>query len=149
MAKDFQVGAEQLSELVGDGDLVGHFTVSAGGRTVPLEAGYWRNHAGGNGRVEIRNWTDGGPHAVQNSLEATHRGSLQDAANAVLETGPQEAMERHTDRMQEEFERRAPRVTGSLHDSTGRVVTDDGQPVHERFGESYGEEPRSHTRGAS
>jgi hypothetical protein len=142
MARTFDQGTKELEALVGKGDLTATFTVAAGGRTVPLEAGYWRNHMGRNGRVEIRNWSQGGPHATQNALEESYRDSLGDVAATVLETGPQEGMERHLDRMQEEFERRAPRVTGSLHDSTGRVVTDDGQPIHAEFGEDYGQEPR-------
>ena len=143
MTRDFQQGAEELSDLIGDGDLVGHFSVAGGGRTVPLEVGYWRNHAGQNGRVEIRNYNDGQPHAAQNSLEATYKGSLEDIAKTTLKTGPRQGMERHVEAVDGEFQKRAPKRTGSYRDSTGRVVTDDGQPIHERFGEHYGEEPRA------
>ena len=143
MAKDFQVGTKELSELVGEGDLVGHFSVAGGGRTIPLEVGYWKNHMGRNGRVDIRSYNDGQPHAAQNSIEATYRGSLEDIAKTTLETGPQGGMGRHVEAVNDEFRRRAPKRTGSYRDSTGRVVTDDGQPIHERFGEHYGEEPRA------
>lgn len=139
--KDFQQGAKELSELVGDGDLVGHFLVDGGARTVPLEVGAWRNFMGRYGPKNIRNYNDGQPHAAQNSLEATYRGSLEDIAKTLLKTGPREGMERHVETVHDEFQTRAPRRTGSYRDSTGRVVVDDGTPVHERFGEHYGEEP--------
>jgi accessory colonization factor AcfC len=142
VAKSFEQGCAELEALVGDGELVGTFLVDGGGRTVPLETGFWRNHAGRNGRVGIRAYNDGGPHAAQNSLEASYEDSLRDVAETVLKTGPQGGMERHVERVDAGFKGRAPRRTGSYRDSTGRVVTDDGVPVYERFGEHYGEEPR-------
>lgn len=138
---DFFARTEELAEMVGDEDLVGTFAVDGGGRTVPLEAGYWRNHMGRNGRVDIRNYNDGQPHAAQNSLEASYRESLGDIAATILKTGPREGMERHVERVNNEFGTRAPRRTGSYRESTGRFVTDNGSPVFERFGEYYGEEP--------
>ncbi len=139
---DFFKKTEQLAKMVGSGSLVGTFAVNGGGRTVPLEVGYWKNHMGRNGYVEIRNYTDGGPHAVGGSLEATYVRSLEDIAKTTLETGPQEAMTRHVEGMKGEFQKRAPRVTGSYHESTARIVTDNGQPIHEEFDAHYGEEPR-------
>jgi accessory colonization factor AcfC len=139
---DFFKKTRALEKMVGNGSLVGTFVVNGGGRTVPLEVGYWRNYMGRNGYLEIRNYTDGGPHAVQKSLTATYATSLEDIARTTLETGPQEAMIRHVEGMKGEFQKRAPRVTGSYHESTARVVTDNGQPIHEEFDAHYGEEPR-------
>lgn len=141
MARDFLSRTKELEKLVGDGSLVGTFAVNGGGRTIPLEVGYWRNHMGRNGFVPIRNYTDGGPHAVQNSLEATYAGSLEDIAKGTLVQGPQEGMKRHVGRMRGEFQKRAPMRTGSYRDSYAEVVTDNGMPIHEIFGAHYGEEP--------
>jgi hypothetical protein len=138
---DFLARTKELEKMVGDGDLVGTFAVNGGGRTVPLEVGYWKNHMGRNGYVPLRNYTDGGPHAIQGSLEATYKTSLEDIAATTLEEGPQEAMTRHVEGMKGEFQKRAPRVTGSYHESTARIVTDNGAPIHEQFDAHYGEEP--------
>jgi len=141
MAKSFEQGAAELAALVGDGHLSGVFAVDGGGRTVPLEVGYWRNHMGRNGYVEIRNYHDGGPHAAQNSLEATYEASLEDIAKTMLVEGPQEGMKRHVERVDAEFKVRAPKRTGQYSESTARFVIDDGAPVHEEYGASYGQDP--------
>jgi len=138
---DFFAQTEKLAKMVGDGILEGVFVVDGGGRTVPLEVGYWRNHMGRNGRVEIRNYHDGGPHAAQKSLEETYQPSLADIAKTTLKTGPQEAMERHVERVNERFKVNAPKRTGQYSESTRRVVLDDGMPVYDERGASYGEEP--------
>lgn len=131
----------ELSRMVGDGHLVGTLMVKGGGRTVPLEVGYWLNHMGQNGYVEINDYHDGGPHAAENSLEVTYEGTLVDIAATALKTGPQEAMVRHVEAVNRQFSVRAPRRTGSYRDSTARFVTDNGAPIHERYGSHYGEEP--------
>ena len=138
---DFLARTAALKEMVGDGHLVGTFMVAGGGRTVPLEVGYWRNHMGRNGYVEIQNYHDGGPHAAQNSLEVTYDNTLKDIARTTLETGPQEAMIRGVEAVNDQFQVRAPRRTGMYRDSTGRVVTDNGVPIHERYGPHYGQDP--------
>lgn len=138
---DFFSRSKELANMVGSGSLAGIFAVDGGGRTVPLEVGYWRNHMGRNGRVDIRNYHDGGPHAAQNSLEATYETSLKDIAKTTLQTGPQEAMKRHVERVNGEFQTRAPKRTGQYRNSTARFVTDDGQPIYERIGGSYGQDP--------
>jgi hypothetical protein len=137
----FEQGASELAAMVGNGNLSGVFAVDGGGRTVPLEVGHWRNHMGRNDRVEIRNYHDGGPRAVQNSLENTYTTSLEDIAKTTLVSGPQEGMERHVERMDKEFKVRAPKRTGQYADSTARFVIDNGQPVYERYGTHYGDEP--------
>jgi hypothetical protein len=139
---DFFRQTEKLAKMVGDGNLTGTFVVNGGGRTVPLETGFWRNHMGRNGHVNIRSYNEGGPHAAQNSLEATYQSSLEDIAKTTLETGPQGAMKRHVERVNDEFQTRAPKRSGQYRDSTARFVVDDGQPIHEAFGGSYGQEPR-------
>lgn len=138
---DFFARTDALAQMVGDGNLQGIFTVDGGARTVPLEVGGWKT--GPNAGKTMQNFTTPGtgPHAVQNSLEATHEMSLQDMAKTTLVSGPREGMERHVERMQGEFERRAPRVTGEYSQSTARFVIDDGQPVYERYGSRYGEDP--------
>lgn len=140
---DFFKETEKLSAMVGKGSLQGIFAVDGGARTVPLEVGFWQNHMGRNGRVEIRNWTDGGPHAAQNSLEATYHVSLEDIAKTALQSGPQEGMKRAVERMNDEFQRRAPKRTGQYRQSTARFVIDGGQPIHEEYGASYGQDPGS------
>lgn len=140
-ARDFLRKTRQLAQMVGDGHLVGTFGVNGGARTIPLEVGFWKNHMGRNGYVPIRNYNDGGPHAAQNSLEATYDGSLRDIAETTLKTGPQEAMRRHVENVNNQFQVRAPKRTGSYRDSTGRVVSDNGQPIHIEFGAHYGVEP--------
>lgn len=141
MAKSFEQGASELAALVGNGSLSGIFAVDGGARTIPLEVGGWKT--GPNAGVKMRNFTtpDTGPHATQNSLEATHNLSLEDIAKTTLASGPQEGMERHVERMQGEFERRAPKLTGEYRQSTARFVIDDGQPVYERYGSHYGDDP--------
>lgn len=138
---DFFSRTEELAHLVGDGNLSGIFAVDGGERTVPLEVGYWKS--GPNAGVRMRDFTTPGtgPHAAQNSLEATYHTSLEDIAKTTLKTGPQGGMERHVEDMQREFEGRAPRVTGQYSQSTGRFVLDNGIPVYERYGASYGEDP--------
>src|SRR5215218_11167391 len=128
--------------MVGDGHLTGTFAVDGGARTVPLEVGYWKT--GPNAGVHMQNFTTAGtgPHAAQNSLENTYHESLEDIAVTTLTEGPQEGMKRHVERVDREFKERAPRVTGEYADSTARIVTDDGVPIHERYGTHYGEEPR-------
>jgi hypothetical protein len=96
---------------------------------------------GRNGHVDIRNYHDGGPHAAQNSFEVTYDGTLKDIARTTLIEGPQDAMIRHVENVNDEFQVRAPKRTGSYRDSTGRVVTDDGSPIHMSFGGHYGQEP--------
>ena len=139
---DFLRQTEKLVKMVGDGNLTGIFAVDGGGRTIPLEVGYWKNHMGKNGYVPIRNYNDGGPHAAQNSLEATYQASLEDIAKTTLLSGPQEAMKRHVESVNDEFQRRAPKRSGQYRDSTARFVIDNGAPVHEQYGGSYGQEPR-------
>ena len=138
---DFFKRTEELKRMVGDGHLIGTFAVDGGPRTVPLESGFWRT--GPLAGVHIQNWTTPGTgaHAVQNSMEASYHISLEDIAKTTLESGPQEAMIRHTERMKGEFTQRAPRVTGEYADSSARFVTDDGQPIHERFDVHYGQDP--------
>ena len=138
---DFIAKTQALEQMVGDGKLTGTFAVNGGARTIPLEVGYWVNHMGRNGRVDIRNWTEGGPHAAQNSLEATWERSLQDIAASTLHEGPQEAMKRHVESVAEEFKKRAPKRTGAYRDSTARIVTDNGVPTHEAFDAHFGEDP--------
>lgn len=138
---DFFAGTEALAKMVGNGRLTGEFRVAGGGRTIPLEVGFWRNHMGRNGFVEIHNYHDGGPHAAQNSLEETYQTSLEDIAKTVLTEGPQGGMVRHVEKVNAEFQVRAPRRAGSYRDSTGRFVIDNGQPVYERLGSHYGQEP--------
>lgn len=138
---DFFTRTKELEKLVGGGLLVGTFAVNGGARTIPLEVGFWRS--GPNARVRMEDFTTPGtgPHAVQKSLETTYRSSLEDIARTTLESGPQEGMKRHVERMDSEFKKRAPRVTGEYADSTARIVTDNGVPIHEQFGAHYGEEP--------
>jgi hypothetical protein len=138
---DFLRRTAELGRMVGDGHLVGTFSVAGGGRTIPLEVGYWRNHMGRNGYVEIRNYHDGGPHAAQNSFEVTYDNTLKDIARTTLLQGPQEAMQRHVENVNDQFQVRAPRRTGSYRDSTGRVVMDDGMPIYQSFGGHFGQEP--------
>lgn len=137
----FFARTKELEKMVGDGDLVGTFSVDGGARTTPLELGFWQS--GPLEGVHIQNWTTGGtgPHAAQNSFEAVYEMSLEDIAKTTLESGPQDAMARHVENVNDEFQKRAPKDTGQYRDSTGRVVTDRGVPIHERFGEHYGEEP--------
>ena len=122
----FSARTEQLAEMVGKGNLVGLFAVDGGARTVPLEVGGWKT--GPNAGVQIENWTTPGtgPHAAQHSFEATYERSLEDIAKTTLEAGPQGAMERHVERVQGEFEEKAPMRDGSYRQSTARVVTDNG-----------------------
>jgi hypothetical protein len=138
---DFLARTKELEKMVGDGDLVGTFAVNGGERTVPLEVGYWKDFMGTGKGKKIENYTKGGPYAIQRSLTATFKGSLDDIAKTTLEEGPQEAMTRHVEGMKGEFQKRAPRVTGSYHESTARIVTDNGAPIHEQFDAHYGEEP--------
>lgn len=140
---DFFARTEELAALVGEGDLEGIFGVDGGERTVPLEVGGWLDFMGRYGPKEMEHFTTPGtgPHAAQNALEETHGVSLEDIAASTLTEGPEPAMERHVERVDEEFKRRAPRVTGEYADSTRRVVIDDGRPVYEREGEFYGREP--------
>lgn len=138
---DFFSQTEKLSKMIGEGHLSGVFAVDGGGRTVPLEVGYWRNHMGRNGHVEIKNYHDGGPHAAQNSLEQTYKGSLADIAKTTLKEGPAAGMERHVERVNEQFKVKAPKRTGQYSESTARFVIDNGQPTFERYGASYGEDP--------
>jgi len=138
---DFFTETEKLAKMVGNGNLEGIFAVDGGERTVPLEVGYWRNHMGRNGRVEIRNYHDGGPHAAQNSLEETYEISLADIAKTTLKEGPAAGMERHVERVNERFKVNAPKRTGQYSESTARFVVDDGTPLHVEYGASYGEEP--------
>lgn len=138
---DFFARTKELEKLVGDGSLVGTFVVNGGGRTIPLEVGYWKEFMGNQGFKKIRNYNDGGPHAVQKSLDETWAGSLEDIAKGTLVQGPQEGMRRHVGRMREEFQKKAPIRTGSYRDSYAEVVTDNGMPIHEIFGAHYGEEP--------
>ena len=137
---DFFAETEKLAKQIGDGTLSGIFAVDGGARSVPLEVGYWRS--GPNAGVRMKNFTTPGtgPNAVQNSLEATYERSLEDIAKTTLPRS-QEGMKRHTERMQEAFEMRAPRVTGEYSQSTARFVVDDGVPIHEEFGSHYGEDP--------
>jgi hypothetical protein len=142
---DFFARTEQLKKRVGSGSLAGIFAVDGGERTVPLETGFWLNYMGRYGRKEIRNWTTEGtgPHAAQNSLEATYRSSLEDIAKTTLQAGPQGAMKRHVERVDEKFQTIAPLDEGTYRQSTGRFVTDNGQLIHEKYGASYGQEPRT------
>lgn len=143
MAKQsFSRRIRELEHLVGDGHLTGTFLVNGGGRTIPLEVGYWRNHMGRNGRVVINNWSGGeNPHAIQNSFEESYEISLEDIAKTTLEHGPQEAMVRHVDRVDDLFKQKAPEVTGSYKNSSAHVVTDGGIPIHEYYGQYYLQEP--------
>lgn len=138
---DFFSQTKKLESLIGNGKLAGVFSVDGGARSVPLEVGYWKT--GPNAGVHMRNFTTPGtgPHAVQNSLEVTHEASLEDIAKSTLTEGPRPGMKRHLDRMQGAFEERAPRVTGQYSQSTGRFVIDDGVPISEEYGESYGVGP--------
>jgi hypothetical protein len=138
---DFFKETEKLAKKVGDGTLSGIFAVDGGGRTVPLEVGYWRNHMGRNGHVDIRNYTDGEAHAIQHSLEATYLSSLEDIAKTALASGPQEGMTRHVNRVDEQFKIRAPKRTGQYRNSAARFVIDNGVPVHESFDSHYGDDP--------
>lgn len=138
---DFLRKTKELEKLVGDGNLVGTFAVNGGARTIPLEVGYWKTGPLAGVHMEHFTTPGTGPHAVQNSLEATYRLSLEDIARTTLVQGPQEGMKRHVERMDAEFKKRAPRVTGEYADSTARIVTDNGMPIHEQFGAHYGEEP--------
>ncbi len=141
MAKSFEQGAAELAQMVGDGSVVGTFAVDGGPRTIPLESGFWRTGPLAGVRMQDFTTPGTGPHAVQTSLESAYETSLQDIAKTTLVTGPQEGMKRHVENMDAEFKRRAPRVTGEYADSTARFVTDNGQPIHERYGAHYGEEP--------
>jgi hypothetical protein len=134
---DFLSKTNELAAMVGDGDLVGTFMVNGGERTVPLEVGYWKTGPLAGVRMEDFTTPGTGPHAVQNSLEATWANSLADIARTTLTEGPQEGMKRHVERMDAQFKR----VTGDYANSTARVVTDNGVPVHEKFGAHFGKEP--------
>lgn len=142
---DFLTRTEALAKMVGDGGLVAFFGVDGGERTVPLEVGGWKT--GPNAGVKIENWTTPGtgPHAAQHAFEANYEATLQDVAKTVLITGPQEAFERHLERVQGAFVERAPMgpsdQRGSYRNSTARIVKDNGVPVYERRGEHYGKEP--------
>jgi hypothetical protein len=141
VAGDFLARTEALKKLVGDGDLSAIFGVDGGERTVPLEVGGWKT--GPNAGVRMENFTTPGtgPHAAQQAFEANYEATLEDAAKTLLVTGPQEAFKRHLERVDAQFKKRAPMVTGQYRDSTVRIVTDDGFPVYERRGAHYGEEP--------
>lgn len=138
---DFFTRIGELEQMVGSGSLQGIFGVDGGARTVPLEVGGWKT--GPNAGVQMHNFTSPGtgPHAAQNSFEATWEASLEDIAKTTLESGPQEAMERHVERVNESFKKLAPRVTGEYAESTGRFVVDGGQPRYERRGTHYGHDP--------
>lgn len=138
---DFLARTSELAKMVGDGDLSGIFAVDGGERTVPLEVGGWQNFMGQYGPKRIENYHDGGPHAAQNSLEATYRISLEDIAKTTLTEGPQAGIRRHVGRMREEFTQRAPKRTGQYSQSTAGFVIDNRQPIHEEYGAHYGDDP--------
>lgn len=140
---DFFAETEKLAKKIGSGHLEGIFAVDGGERSVPLEVGYWKNHMGRNGHVDIRDWTTEGtgPHAAQNSLEQNYQISLADIAKSTLAEGPQRSMERHVERVNDTFSRIAPKDTGQYRQSTARFVVDDGAPTYERYGPFYGKEP--------
>ena len=137
---DFFKRTKELERKIGKGTLAGIFAVDGGPRTEPLEVGFWKS--GPNAGVHMENFTTPGtgPHAVQNSLEATWERSLEDIAKTLLNEGPREGMKRHLGSMDREFKDRAPRVTGEYADSTARFVTDDGVPIFIEYGNHYGED---------
>ena len=141
MADSFLARSEVLANMVGDGNLTGVFAVDGGARTVPLEVGY--SQSGPLAGVRMKHFTTPGtgPHAAANALANTHAISLEDIAKTILEEGSQPGMERAVERIDTEFKRTAPRVTGDYADSTARFVIDNGQLVSENYGTHYGEDP--------
>jgi hypothetical protein len=91
----------------------------------------------------MENWTTEGTvlRGVQHSFEAVWEQSLKDIGDTTLETGPQRAIKSHVERVNNVFQQIAPKDTGQYRESTARFVTDNGQLVYERYGESYGEDP--------
>ena len=138
---DFFTRTQALADMVGDGHLVGTFAVDGGKRTKPLEVGYWTSGPLAGVRMQDFTTPGTGPHAAQHSFEAVYERSLEDIARTTLEEGPKAGMARHVERVNDGFKRRAPRVTGQYSESTARIVTDDGVPVHQEYGASYGEDP--------
>lgn len=140
--QDFFARTEELAQMVGKGSLAGIFAVDGGARTESLEVGTWRT--GPNAGVRIRNWSGGdNPHAILKSFTETYELSLADIAKTTLESGPQEAMQRHVENVNKKFKDKAPEVTGSYKDSTARIVEDNGIRIHEEYGGHWGQDPAS------
>lgn len=141
---DFFSRTRELEDLVGEGTLHGELNVDGGGRTIPLEVGYWVNHMGRNGYVAIENYSGGiNPHAIAGSLQATYQTAFRRIAEETLEQGPDQGMVEGVRAMRREFQNRAPVVTGSYRDSWREYVVDYGSAatLHLEDGAHYGQEP--------
>ena len=138
---DFFTETEKLARKIGDGTLSGILAVDGGERSEPLEHGYWQNFMGRYGYKKIENYNQGGPHATQRALQETYEGNLQDISKTLLVEGPEAGMKRSVGRMRDRFRENAPKRTGQYSESSAGFVIDNGQPVHEEYGEHYGEEP--------
>lgn len=140
---DFLTKTEELAKLVGEGNLSGILAVDGGERSIPLEVGYWRNFMGTEGFKKIENYHEGGPHATQKALEETYIESLEDISKTLLIEGPDAGMKRHVSRARDRFRQNAPKRTGQYSESSAGFVVDNGVPIHEEYGESYGQDPHA------
>lgn len=119
-----------LEEMVGDGDLVGSFSVHGGPRTVPLHEGYFVNHMGTNGFVRIRNYNQGGPRFVEGPLKEGFERYYQDIADGILDGSIRERMRDSMSDMNGQLKVRAPIEYGALRKSGSYTVVDDGDVYH-------------------
>lgn len=129
MANDFFARTEELAEMVGDGDLIGHFRVEREYAAVQHEQG-WRNFMGRYGAKEIKVYhRGGGPKFVEGPLKENYPEFYQDLADAVLEGRLIQAMITNMEEMDAELRVRAPVEDGDLRRAGSIAVTDDGDLV--------------------
>lgn len=126
MAGTFGTRTRELEEMVGDGELIGHFVVNGGPRTVPLHEGFWSDYMGEFGYKKIRNYNDGGPRFVSGPLQERHPMHYQNLADGVLDGTVREKMAENMEDMDEQLSVRAPIEYGALRQSGNRTVVDDG-----------------------
>lgn len=126
---DFFERTGALAEMVGDGNLVGHFSVNRIYAVNMHEQG-WRNFMGRYGPKEIKRYHQGGgPKFVEGPLKANYPAYYQNLADAALKGKLLEAMKENVEDQDDQLQVAAPEREGDLKRSGAWRVLDDGKLV--------------------
>lgn len=130
---DFFERTETLAQMVGDGDLVGHFSVNKIYAVNQHEQG-WLNFMGRYGPKKIRRYHNGGgPKFVEAPLLANFEGYYENLGDAVLKGTLPEAMRENLEDQDDNLQWAAPEDSGDLKDSGAYSVIDDGSVVFSKL----------------
>ena len=132
VAKDFQQGAEQLAQMVGDGVLKGEFAANRIYAVNQHEKG-WKSFMGTGESKKIVNQNQGEGKFVENAWKEMHRDWYEDMADATLKGTLVGAMEGAMKDFDDYLQENAPIDDGALRKSGTYTVYDGESPVRKKL----------------